>query len=77
MKTVMLYLNNGDTYLGNHYTEREAVNKIKLAGYNQFYKGRNYYDRQLCFVAIDKLNTVGIEQRRENGLRGARKHFIK
>ena len=76
MEMVKLFLRNGDGWLGET-TIKEAMEVLREFGYKKYYKGRHYADRKLVLVGINKENTVGIIQRRKNGLLYAREHFIK
>jgi hypothetical protein len=68
----MLYLKNGDVYLGNNYSRQEALKILKERGYKKFYSGRHYQDNKKVIVGIDKNNKVKIAERRKNGLLYAR-----
>ena len=68
----MLYLQNGDVYLGEEYTRTEAIKILKEKGYKKFYEGKHYLDNRNCIVGIDKNNKVGLIQRKENGLLNAK-----
>ena len=79
---VMFYLNNGDTYMGDDYTEREAVRTLAQKGYHIYYTGRYEYLKRMgtlqvlhsirVVVAINEHNTVPLERRRQNGLKYAK-----
>ena len=72
----MLYLKNGDVYMGDHYTTKEAKRMLKEKGYKTYYIGKEYLNNQSCVVGIDKNNTVGIAQRRKNGFLWAREYSL-
>ena len=73
---VMLYLENGDRYLGDKLTEKEALAVLRENGYKEYYRGIHYLDDKVCLVGINAKNKVGLQKRRANGLFGATAHRI-
>ena len=74
MKNIIFYLDNGDTYLGDNYTIKDAIKKLKQEGYTKYYQGIRYFDNKKdnVIVGIDDNNKVLIPERRKNGLLYAR-----
>jgi hypothetical protein len=74
---VKVYEENGDVYMGNNYVEGYAKEMLKLHGYKKYYSGRDSYDMQKTIVGINNKNTIGVEQRRQNGFLYCREYKLK
>lgn len=73
MEKIILYLENGENYKGDEFTEKEAKKILKEAGYKNAYSGRKFCSHgQRVIVGIDGNNVIKLKQRRENGLWNAR-----
>lgn len=65
----ILYLNNGESYLGDNNTYKESLKILKEKGYKLAYSGRKFSaNGQKVLVGINDNNIVKLRQRRENGL---------
>ena len=76
MDKVMLYTENGNNYHGDNHTLTGAEAHLRRLGYTAYYKGRHYLDNRICIVGINGQNTVGLMQRRQNGLLYAQEHKL-
>jgi hypothetical protein len=81
MKTdkVLFYTQNGEVCYHEAYTEKEALRILKEQGYKLAFTGRHIFgERDIrVIIGINKDNDVSLEKRRENGLRYAKRLFIK
>ena len=69
---IKYYKQNGDRFCGYVETDRIAQDRLRQAGYNKCYVGRDsVYPNETVYVGINKSNTIGLKQREKNGLLGA------
>ena len=72
MKTlVKFYKKNGNVFCGSKILILDAIGILEKEGYRKYYQGLDYSDNQVTIVGIDENNTVGLKNRRENGLLNA------
>jgi hypothetical protein len=66
---VMLYSENGDHYMGDSYTAKEAKQLLKNLRYTKAYTGRKFSrSGDKVLIGINEFNTIDLPLRRKNGL---------